>query len=86
MRMWGKTWKDGHILRDTVAEDTSGDTRTHQVFHCLHEIVMEFDLPEPIWLDANIREFQKRAKTKFGQDSFVEELPFDWLEIEIIEE
>jgi hypothetical protein len=86
MRLWAKLWKDNHMIKDTVAEDFSDDTRTHKVFHCLEEAVMEFDLQKPIWLDSNIAEFKRIAKTRFRQDSFIEEIDFDWLEIQVIEE
>jgi hypothetical protein len=52
----------------------------------LTEICREFDLAEPIWLDSNIREFQKIARTRFRKDSFIEEIDFDYLEIWVIEE
>lgn len=86
MRMWGKLWKDHHLLKDTVAEDFSGDTRTHKVFSCLRMICMEFDLEVPQWLSVNISEFQKTAKAKFTKDNFIEETDFDCLEIQVIEE
>ena len=34
-RLWGKEFKDNHMLRDTVICDDSNDTRTHKVFHAL---------------------------------------------------
>ena len=74
MRIWGKIWKNNHLLRDTTIEDFSDDTRTHKVFHALDEICLEFDLGKPIWLDSNIREFQKHSSTKFRQDNFIEEI------------
>ena len=46
----------------------------------------EFDLGRPIWLERNIREFQRHSKTRFHQDSFIEEIDFDYLEIQILEE
>ena len=85
-RMWGKLFKDNHMLSDTVAEDISDDTRTHKVFRALEEICMEFDLPKPIWLDSTVRDFQRHSRCRFYQDSFVEEIGFDYLEIRIIEE
>ncbi len=30
-RVWGKIFKDNHMLRDTVVCDDSNDTRTHKV-------------------------------------------------------
>ena len=62
------------------------DTRTHKVFHTLDELCREFDLGRPIWLERNIREFQRHSKTRFHQDSFIEEIDFDYLEIQILEE
>lgn len=86
MRVWGKIWKNNHMLRDTVIEDTSDDTRTHRILHALTEICYQFDLQEPIWLDANIAEFQRHSRTRFRQDNFIEEIEFDFLEIQVIEE
>ena len=86
MRIWGKLWCGGHMLRDAVKEDFSGDTRTHKVFHLLREICMEFDLEVPQWLDTNIDEFRKTAKTRFTKDSFIEQIDFDFLEFQVIEE
>lgn len=55
MKLWGRIWKDNHVLRDTVAEETSDDTRTHRIFRALETLCLEFDLGKPIWLDVNIR-------------------------------
>ncbi len=86
MRIWGKLWKDNHILKDTVIENSEEDTRTHKIFQAIEKISMEFDLSQPIWLDKNIRDFKKLAKTRFNKDSFIEEIEFDYLEIQVIEE
>ena len=85
-RMWGKIWQNNHLLQDTVACEESEDTRTHKVFHCLEQICYDLNLEHPIWLDKNVREFQKIARTRFGQDSFIEQVDFDYLEIQVIEE
>ena len=61
-RMWGKLWKDNRMLRDTVVEEESEDTRTHKIFRALEEICYEFDLGKPIWLDSTIQEFKRRSK------------------------
>lgn len=74
------------MLRDTVIEDLTKDTRTHKVFHALEKICYEFDLSQPIWLDKNVRDFQKIARTRFTKDSFIEEIEFDFLELQVIEE
>lgn len=85
-RLWGKIFKDNHMLRDTVIEDDRNDTRTHKIFDSLDQICYDFDLGKPIWLDSNIQEFKRHRKTRFYQDSFIEEIPFDYLELQVIEE
>lgn len=85
-RLWGKIWKDNHMIRDTVVEDDSRDTRTHKIFHGLEQICYEFDLGNPIWLDSTITNFKRHAKARFYQDNFIEEIEFDYLEIQVLEE
>ena len=85
-RLWGKIFKDNHMLRDTVIEDDRNDTRTHKIFDSLDQICYDFDLGKPIWLDSNIRDFQLHDKTRFTKDSFIESFDFDYLEFQVIEE
>ena len=86
-RMWGKLVKNNRTIQDTVAEIPYGSlTRTQMVFQALDEICVRLDLGKPIWLDTNIREFQLRDRTRFGQDQFIETIDFDFLEIQIIKE
>ena len=85
-RMWAKIIKDNHMLRDMTIVDDSDDTRTHKIFHALDEVCLVFDLGKPIWLDATVAEFKRHAKARFYQDSFIEEIDFDYLEIQMLEE
>ena len=85
-RMWGKIWKNNHMLQDTCIADSSADTRTHKVFRALDEICLRFDLSRPIWLDTSISDFKRHGKVRFTQDNFVESIDFDYLEIHVIEE
>lgn len=85
-RLWGKLIKDNRILEDAVIENDSTDTRTHKVFDALDSLCQSFDLSRPIWLDANVSEFQRYKKTRFFPDNFMEAVDFDFLEIQILEE
>ena len=84
-RLWAKLFKDNHMLRDTVIEIDKEDTFTHKVFEALDNVVMEFDLSKPIWLDKNIADFRKNCRTRFTRDNFMEEIDFDYLDFHIIE-
>lgn len=86
MRIWFKIIKDNHLLCDTTITDNSDETRTHKIFHAIEKVCYEFDLGKPIWLDSNIAEFKRHAKTRFRQDSFIETIDFDFLEMHVIEE
>ena len=87
-RMWCKLFDDrGHLIKDTVIKNADSDlNRTRKIFAAIHDACYEFDLAEPIWLDSNIQEFKRHSKTRFYQDSFIEEIPFDYLELQVIEE
>ena len=86
-RIWGKLFRENHMLRDMVYENIDPSlNRTKKVFAGLHEFCITFDLQEPIWLDKNIEEFKKIDKTRFYQDNFIEAVDFDYLEIHVIEE
>ncbi|MFI3213566.1 MAG: hypothetical protein R3Y24_09490 [Eubacteriales bacterium] len=86
MRIWFKEIKDNRLLRDTVIANYNDDTRTHKVFQALEEVCYAFDLGKPIWLDVTIEEFKRHSKARFTADCFIEEIPFDYLEIHVIEE
>ena len=75
-RMWGKEWKNNRIVRDTVICNETRNTRTQKVFQTLEDICYEFDL------QTN----RARFKTRFYQDNFIENIDFEYLEIQLIEE
>jgi hypothetical protein len=86
MKFWARSFKDNRMTADTVIEDISADTRTHKVFRALENISYEFDIPRPIWLDSYIADFKRYSKVRFYADSFIEEVPFDYLEFSVLEE
>lgn len=85
-RLWARTFKTNHMLKDIVIEDSSNDSRTHKVFRALDQVCLAFDLSKPIWLDLNVSDFKRQSKTRFYQDSFIDSIDFDYLEIQILEE
>ena len=86
-RLWGKLWKDTHLVKDVVIEDDRKEiNRTRKIYDALDKVCDEFDLCRPIWLESTVEEFLKRDRTRFGKDNFIEEIEFDYLEIHVIEE
>lgn len=86
MIIWFKLWSDTRLDASETVEIVDDDTRTHKIFRALEEACLRFDLGKPIWLESNVSEFQRLARTRFGKDNFVEEIAFDYMEMQVLEE
>ena len=86
-RLWAKIIDAGKIVKNmTIENSDSSLNRTKKIFHAIDEACYAYDLSKPLWLDKNISEFKKNSKTRFTKDNFVDEIDFDFLEVEVIEE
>lgn len=86
MKFWVKLFKDARLVRDVNIEDDSADSRTAKVLRALEDACHKLDLGVPIWLRKNIGDFQRHAKVRFHADSFIEQIDFDYMEFQVIEE
>ncbi len=87
MRIWCKLFKDSRMMQDVVMENNDASmSRTAKVYDCLERACYEFDLEKPIWLDKNKQEFIRHSRTRFYQDNFIEQISFDYLDFQVIEE
>ena len=86
-RLCAKIIVSGKIVKNmTIENPDSSLNRTKKIFSALDEVCYAYDLSKPLWLDKNIREFKKNSRTRFTKDNFVDEIEFDSLDIEVIEE
>lgn len=86
-RIWARTFKDNRMLQDIVIENDNTElSRTQKVFYALDSVCYEFDLSRPVWLDKNIADFKRNSKVRFSQDSFIDSIDFDYLEMQVLEE
>ena len=86
MRIWGQIFLENRLQKDTVICLSGEESRTAKVFSALHEMCMQFDLSVPVWLDKNIDEFRRHAKTRFTKDNFMDTFEYDYLDFHVIEE
>ena len=86
LKLWGKEFADGRMIADMVVTAKGEQSRTQKVYECMDKICAGFDLQKPIWLDNTIHEFQVMNRARFYQDSFIEEIDFDFLEIQVLED
>ena len=78
--LWVRTIRNHRIHRQTTvpcAPDAPQDA--------LEEACRALDIPKPLWLDKNDREWDSFAQTRFLPDAFFEAVPFERLEIELID-
>lgn len=86
-RIWGKLMKENKLVKDMVVEiEDYTISRTQKVYQALDEICYNFDLAKPIWLETNKEDFIRQSRTRFTRDSFVEDIDFDYLDFQVIEE
>ncbi len=74
-------WKDVVIVNDNPSL-----SRTKKVWAAMDEVCNTFDLSKPIWLEHTVEDFKRHDKVRFTADNFIESIPFDYLEIHVIEE
>lgn len=81
LKIWGKLIKDNKIIKDEVVEVDIERSYQDNLKVCLIEICHKMDIEKPYWLPYNLDEYNKRGKTIFTQDNFIEKIDFDKFEI-----
>ena len=78
--LWVKIIQHHRTKRQVTVPCERGDPRD-----ALLEACHQLDLPEPLWLDKNQREWEEFGMTRFLPDAFFEPVHFERLEIEFID-
>lgn len=86
IRIWGKVIKNNKIIMDDVATSDNEDNFEVAVKECINELCDKFDISKPYWLDTNTREYNRRRKTTFNEDNFIEDIEFDRFIVEQLED
>lgn len=82
LKIWAKVIKNNKIIRDEVfTSDLEGGYQENLKL-CITELCNKLDISKPYWLPANLEEYNKRNKTTFNQNNFIEEIDFDRFIIE----
>ena len=86
MKLNGKLVKGTVILKDISVERYDEDiTYTELLTKCLVDVCKKLDIPVPLWLEKNTKEFVRYRRTFFPPDQFLEEVYFDKFEIRLEE-
>jgi hypothetical protein len=82
LKIWGKLINDNRIIKDEVSISEDEDSYQENLKVCISELCYKFDISTPYWLISNINEYNKRHKTNFDENNFIEEIQFDKFTIE----
>lgn len=77
--LWARAIKKQRIVRSETMELSDDLTET------LTDLFTKMDLPRPMWLGKNDREWEQFRLTSFSKDNFIETIPYDKVEIEQID-
>lgn len=82
LKIWGKLISDNRIIKDEVSMCEAYDSYQENLKACITELCYRFDISTPYWLNPNVNEYNKRHKTSFDENNFIEEIYFDKFIIE----
>lgn len=83
LKIWGRIVKNNRTIKDyVVTSSIEGSSYQDNLKACILELCNLMDLSKPYWLPSNLEEYNKRGKTIFNQDNFIEEIEFDRFIIE----
>ena len=80
-RLWAKI-----IVKHRIRQQATMPCSFDDAEQVLGEICREFDIPAPIWLGKQQREYENFRLTSFGPENFVEDVNFQKLEIEFLDD
>ena len=80
-RLWARIISKNRIIRQATVNAAFEDADD-----ALTELCRDFDIPKPLWLNKHDREFDEFRRTAFLPEHFMEEVPFQRLEIEYLED
>ena len=86
MKLCGTIIKNNKIIKDKITNLNIETNYEKALKLGISNLCNEFDIEEPYWLSVNISEYNKRNKTAFTKDNFIDFIDFDKFIIEILED
>lgn len=80
-RLWARI-----IIKHRIAQQATVPCLPDGVEDALTDVCREFDIPCPIWLRKHEQEFENFRHTAFLPEHFMEDVPFQKLEIEYLDD
>lgn len=85
-KLWAKRIRKNHIIDSITVKNKEEITPNEKRDKCLKEICQKLDLSVPVWLNKHDLEFSQFKYVTFYPQDFIDEVDFDKLEIELIDD
>ena len=87
MKLEGRVFK-GHLLLkiDTASRNDRDKSISAQLEACLVDLCHQMEIPIPLWLKKNTKEFARFHQTIFFDGQFTETIDFDRFQIKWLED
>lgn len=85
LRLWTRIIRRNKIIEQAVTASSLPEEPS-AVAEALHAACVELDIARPMWLTLNDKDMEEYRRTTLTQDNFLEDIRFDRMEIEILEE
>lgn len=84
MILYGKLLSGTKLIKEASFEVSDENTSFRdRLEECLIGLCKELDIPVPIWLKKNTKEFIQYRTTFFNKEQFIESIKFDRFEIRL---
>jgi len=85
-KLWAKKIKNNKIIASLIVKNKENISSSEKTEKCFKEICQKFDLSVPLWLGKHDMEFSQFKYVTFYSDDFIDDIDFDKLEIELIDD
>ena len=85
-KLWAKKIKSNKIIDSIVVKNKEDISLEQKRDKCLKEICKKLDISVPVWLKKHDFEFSQFKYVIFYSHDFIDEIDFDKLEIELIDD
>ncbi|MBP8989862.1 MAG: hypothetical protein KBG64_06555 [Clostridia bacterium] len=86
MKVEGKLFRANWVLQTATVEEPESDLRfSARLERCLIALCHQLEIPVPLWMNKNTREFARFHQTVFPAEQFTEPVHFDRFQIRWIE-
>ena len=85
-KLWAKKFKTNHMVSSIVVKNKEEIDLKEKRDKCFKEICSKLDISVPLWLKKHDLEFSQFKYVTFYPQDFVDDVDFDKLEIELVDD